>query len=304
MNNNIKILLGVLVVLIGVGYWGYKNYGFVGGSGNETLKSPKNATYLIQGGPVKLVEGVSFEPVLPDSSFAVETKYFGNEAMYDFDSDGRVDTAFLLTQTTGGSGLFYYLVVALNKEEGYLGSEAMFVGDRIAPQTTEIKDGLIVVNYADRNPGEGFATAPTLGKSLIAKFNPSDMTIGEVVKDFEGEADTNKMSLTMKTWTWLRTELNDGTKVVPRNPEKFKLTLKGDKTFSATTDCNGVGGEYRLIGDNRINFDKMMSTLMYCEDSQESVFSSYLQNTTGFLFTSKGELVLELKFDSGVVIFK
>lgn len=48
----------------------------------------------------------------------------------------------------------------------------------------------------------------------------------------------------------------------------------------------------------------MMSTLMYCEDSQEAVFSDFIQNTSSYLFTSKGELVLQLKFDSGVVIFK
>jgi heat shock protein HslJ len=306
MNNNYKLLVGALIVLLIVGVWGYKNFGLVNILDNkEEILSHKTATYFIQGNKVSLVNGIAFEPVLPESSFAVETKYFGNEVKYDFDSDGREDTAFILTQNTGGSGLFYYLVVGLNKEKGFVGSEGLFIGDRISPQTTNMSDdGLIVVNYADRNPGEPFSTAPSLGKSLYVKFNPNDLTLGEVVKDFEGEADPKKMSLTMKTWKWIRTELNDGTTVTPRNSDKFNLTLKADKTFSASTDCNGVGGEYRLLGDNRIIFDKMMSTLMYCEDSQEAVFSDFIQNTSSYLFTSKGELVLQLKFDSGVVIFK
>ncbi len=305
MQNNKKTIFALIFVIVVAGFLGYKGWGGKNESNlDNTIKSYKDATYLIQGERVTLKDGVSYKPAIPESSFAIETKLFGNEVNYDFNSDGRVDTAFILTQNTGGSGTFYYLVVALDTPEGYKGSEAMFIGDRIAPQTTNIKDGLIVVNYADRNPGEPFTTKPSLVKSIYAKFNPVDMTLGEVVQNFEGEADPKKMSLTMKTWSWVRTELNDGTVVTPRNPEKFKLTLKADKTFSASTDCNGVGGEYRLTGENRILFDKMMSTLMYCEDSQESVFSGYIQNTTGYLFTSRGELVLELKYDSGVVIFR
>ncbi len=305
MQNNKKIIIALVLVIVLAGFLGYRGWGSNDGSSSiELVKTYKDATYLIQGDKITLKEGVSYVPALPESSFAIETKYFGNEVNFDFNDDGRVDTAFILTQNTGGSGTFYYLVVSLNTTEGYVGSEAMFIGDRIAPQSTNIKDGLIVVNYADRNPGEPFSTAPSLGKSIYVKFNPVDMTLGEVVQNFEGEADPKKMSLTMKTWTWVRTELNDGTIVTPRNPDKFKLTIKADKTFSASTDCNGVGGEYRLTGENRILFDKMMSTLMYCEDSQEAVFSGYIQNTTGYLFTSRGELVLELKYDSGVVIFK
>ena len=48
----------------------------------------------------------------------------------------------------------------------------------------------------------------------------------------------------------------------------------------------------------------MMSTLMFCEGSQEEEFTHILTNTSGYLFTSRGELILELKFDSGTVTFR
>jgi hypothetical protein len=48
----------------------------------------------------------------------------------------------------------------------------------------------------------------------------------------------------------------------------------------------------------------MVGTLMYCEGSQESDFSKLLERAQGYLFTSKGELVLDLKFDSGTATFK
>lgn len=126
---------------------------------------------------------------------------------------------------------------------------------------------------------------------------------GLVVENFEGEADPNRMKLTMKPWNWVSTLLNDGTTITPKVDNKFSVTFKEDGTFSATTDCNGVGGNY-VTKDSYIVFSQMMSTLMYCEDSQESKFTEFLTNTSNFHFTSRGELVLDLKFDSGSVTFR
>ncbi len=304
MKKTLIIIAGLVLVSSGL-YWGFNNKNQSAIKNDDTvLASPKNATYKIAGVPVVLVDGQSETETAPGSSFKVVTKYFGNEVTKDFDGDGRVDTAFLLTQNTGGSGTFYYVVVSLNKESGYVGSEGMFLGDRISPQSTSINDkGFIVVNYADRKPGESFVVPPSQGKSMWVKFNPSDMTLGEVVQDFEGEADVSKMTLTMKTWNWVRSEYNDGKVVTPKKADKFNLTFKSDKSFSASTDCNGVGGEYGIKGSS-ITFTKMMSTLMYCEGSQEAEFSKMLQDASSYHFTSKGELVLDLKFDSGVVIFR
>jgi len=59
-----------------------------------------------------------------------------------------------LIQEVGGSGVFYYAVVALNTVNGYVGSDAVFLGDCIAPQTIEIgKGNVIIVNYAERANG-------------------------------------------------------------------------------------------------------------------------------------------------------
>ncbi len=307
MTNNKTLIVTVLLVLIGVFiYIAYNRNTKV--ASVEIVNDPKNATYRIVGESVTLVNGKASSPAAPGSASMIVTEYFGNEVNYDFDKDGRMDTAFILTQNSGGSGTFYFLVYALNKETGYQGSEGLYIGDRIAPQTTELlndpsREGVIVVNYADRKPGESFAVAPSLGKSLWAKLDLNTMQPGEVVQDFEGEADPKKMSLGMKTWTWVRTEMSDGSVVTPKKSDKFKLTFKDAKTFSATTDCNGVGGEYR-INENGLEFYKMMSTLMACEGSQEAIFRSYIQETRDFHFTSKGELILDLRYYSGSVIFK
>jgi hypothetical protein len=129
-------------------------------------------SYLINGETVLLKNGISEAEVTPGSSSKIVTRYFGNGASGDLNGDQRDDVAFLLTQNTGGSGTFFYIVAALKTDYGYTGTNAILLGDRIAPQSTSIENGEIVVNYADRKPDEPFTTPPTVGVlKRFAVFN-------------------------------------------------------------------------------------------------------------------------------------
>ncbi len=124
---------------------------------------PKDATYIVEGRPVTLVNGLAEVAAAPGSASKVTTRYFGNEATGDLNKDGTPDVGFVLTQSSGGSGTFYYAVVALKTAAGYIGTNAVLLGDRIAPQTTEFRDGVLIVNYADRNAGEPMTMMPSAG---------------------------------------------------------------------------------------------------------------------------------------------
>jgi hypothetical protein len=116
----------------------------------------KNAVYTMDGKEITMAsEGI---------------KYFGNVAHGDFNGDGNEDTAFLFTYDGGGSGTFFYVAAALGSKNGYIGTNAIFLGDRIAPQTTAFSDGEIVVNYADRYPNEPMTARPSLGVSKYLKI--------------------------------------------------------------------------------------------------------------------------------------
>jgi heat shock protein HslJ len=272
-----------------------------------TVADHKNAEYVIDGQRVRLVNGISETAAAPGSTSKIVTQYFGNEVRHDLNGDGREDVVFLVTQRTGGSGTFYYVVAALNMPLGYIGAQGLLLGDRIAPQTTEMskavgKENIVVVNYADRKPDESFSVAPSVGKSIWLKLDPNTMQFGEVVQNFEGEAEPSRMSLSMKTWVWIRAVYADGKIVTPHKTEAFTMTFGKDGKFSATTDCNGAGGNY-MAKDGDISFSEMMSTLMYCEGSEEAMFTKLLGEVQTYRFTSKGGLVLGLKFDSGSVVF-
>lgn len=130
---------------------------------------PKNATYIVEGVEVILTNGVFEKEAAPGSAAKIITKYFGNEAAGDIDGDGTPDKAFLLTQERGGSGTFYY-VAAIASGKNYAGTNAVFLGDRIAPQSTQITNGEIVVNFAERKPGEPMTASPSLGVTKYIQF--------------------------------------------------------------------------------------------------------------------------------------
>jgi hypothetical protein len=149
------------VVACGGWYW-------IGSQTAASVQNPSdtaNLTITIDGQPVTLVNGRSEVPTAPGSASTVVTQYFGNQALGDLNGDGATDIAFIITQSSGGSGTFYYAVAALQTASGYVGTNAVLLGDRIAPQTISITNGQLVVNYADRAEGEPMTAQPSVGVS-------------------------------------------------------------------------------------------------------------------------------------------
>jgi len=193
------IYIGVVIIFIAFGVSLYLNQNSPKIAEVSKSSSPKDATYIIEGRSVTLSDGLSEVEAASGSATKIVTRYFGNEVRHDLNDDGREDIAFLLTQETGGSGVFFYIVAALNTPDGYVGSHATFLGDRIAPQTTHMDEGktangtnrqnVIVVNYAVRRLGEPFTVRPSIGKSIWLKLDPTTMQFAEVAQNFEGESN-------------------------------------------------------------------------------------------------------------------
>lgn len=161
--------------------------------GSVLVTDHRNATYLIEGKAVQLVDGYSEDEIVSGAASKTITRYFGNEYVTDLDGDGDDDVAFVITQETGGSGVFYYAVAALQTEDGYVGSDGYLLGDRVAPQSTEVSPNprhayVVLFNYADRVPGEVMSVQPSVGRSVYLKLVPERMQWAIVEPDFEGES--------------------------------------------------------------------------------------------------------------------
>ena len=134
----------------------------------SVAKDPENATYTIEGKQVTLIDGES-----EDGS----TTMFGTPTKGDLNSDGTPDAGVILVVTGNGSGTFYYAAAALNNTTDYIyeGTNAIILGDRIAPQTESINNQVYTVNYADRAEGEPMTTQPSVGVSKYFKVNDSTL---------------------------------------------------------------------------------------------------------------------------------
>lgn len=187
MDTNKKMFFAVLlIVVLALGLFGWassvKQQIKSAGSNQAKALRPeafadyRNIAYTFDGRSVQLVNGTADELAAPGSASRITTTFFGNEMTADLNKDGRPDVVFYITQSTGGSGMFYYVVAALNTEKGYVGSSAYFVGDRIAPQTINTdENGIVLINYADRKKGQPFSAQPSEGKTLRLRFVPSLM---------------------------------------------------------------------------------------------------------------------------------
>lgn len=138
--------------------------------------SPANAIYTLEGKAVTLNDGTAQTNDPSAGASQTTTKIFESNAQGDINGDGLADTAVILTQNSGGSGTFYYIAAAINSAGGYKGTNAVLLGDRIAPQNNQIQNGEIIVNYADRKAGEDFSVQPSEGKSMYLVYSNNELT--------------------------------------------------------------------------------------------------------------------------------
>ena len=81
--------------------------------------------------------------------------------------------------------------------------------------------------------------------------------------------------------------------------EQFKPDIINSHTFYLSEDALGVAKKMNIPFGITLHGDQFA-----IGDSQRQNIVSFLGETQSFFFTNKGDLVFDLKFDSGSVIFK
>lgn len=124
---------------------------------------PANTTYIIDNQEITLTDG-KYEEEIPETSSKIVTTLWSTTPG-DLNGDGVDDAGIILVQQTEGSGSFYYAAASMNRDGEWFGTNADLLGDRVAPQTTAIEEGVYIVNYAERAPGEPMSAPPSVGTS-------------------------------------------------------------------------------------------------------------------------------------------
>lgn len=188
---NTKIILSIIGLLVIV----ILTFLYLKSKNNIPISNDSNVlniAYTVDGNTYNLINGKAELPI-ENSSAKNTLSIFGEPVYGDLDKDGDDDAAILLVYNTGGSGTFYYASLAINNDGTYLATNTMLLGDRIAPQTVEIQDGRALYNIMERNITDPMTTPPSIGKSIWIHYNAQDNSIGQWIKDFEGEMDDQTM---------------------------------------------------------------------------------------------------------------
>jgi len=163
-----KFLLLILIIIVAVVYFGFK-----GNNSNQNPISqeagsgsfqpdPSNATFMFDEGAITLSQGKFSRAFAPNSAIREETTLTSIRGYGDINNDDKNDAVVILVQSGGASGVFIYLAGYISGPVTYKGTNAIFLGDRITPQSITINNGLVTVNYLDRQDGEPFAAEPTV----------------------------------------------------------------------------------------------------------------------------------------------
>lgn len=194
MKKMIIIVLSVVAILVlagvVVGLTGFYKFNFAPFANFGVKSDPLNITYAISGQDYTLTNGRVEKEIAPGSASKDVVTVYGKVVMGDLNGDGVPDATMILTQNAGGSGTFFYVVEAINVGGVFKPTNAMLIGDRIAPQNITILDGKVLVNYADRKPGESFDVQPSLGKNLYVKLDTTSLQISEFSQSIENATST------------------------------------------------------------------------------------------------------------------
>ncbi|MDD5710896.1 MAG: META domain-containing protein [Candidatus Colwellbacteria bacterium] len=124
-------------------------------------------------------------------------------------------------------------------------------------------------------------------ESYPRQCRAGDRTFTEIIQ-------AESPSLTSKMWMWMGTQTDTGKMIKPAQSGAFTVSFSDDGRVSLKTDCNSMGGGYKVEGD-KIIFSEVVSTMIYCEDSQESEFSVFLHETPSYRLIEAGELIFEME---------
>ena len=178
MRKALLVSVTVLGVIVGaVAIAGFIRFNFTSGGDvvSDRKSSPEISDLTITIGTQEFAmsDGVAVIPPSQGSETANTLRLIGAPVMGDSDGDGNPDAALLVQHDPGGSGTFYYAVVAINDGGSYRASNALLLGDRIEPRAVEFADGRFVYTYAERKPGDSMSERGTVEKSVTVTVDNS-----------------------------------------------------------------------------------------------------------------------------------
>jgi hypothetical protein len=137
----------------------------------------RNLTITLDGQTFPMKDGVASTESAPGSAARNTLRIIGDPAVGDATGEGEQDAALLVANDPGGSGTFYYAVLAVNRGGSYQATNAVALGDRIVPKGIDYVDGHFVYNFLDRKSGSSMDAEPDVEEHIKVNIDPKSNRI-------------------------------------------------------------------------------------------------------------------------------
>ncbi|MCB0195939.1 MAG: META domain-containing protein [Anaerolineae bacterium] len=164
-------------------------------------------------------------------------------------------------------------------------------------------DRIVTANNASSDDAYPDIANPDVIEPGLVLCLPADGLVAQPAQP-EAEAGTSPSpELVGPSWLWQQTLMNNGDLFAPDDPSGYIIQFQPDGTAFIQADCNQVRAGY-TVEDNLLTIEPGPSTLVACpEGSLGDQFVMGLTAANSFFFDDAGDLLIDLKFDSGTMRF-
>ncbi len=149
-----------------------------------------------------------------------------------------------------------------------------------------------VVPQAEETKKLASTSTPTVSIQITETPTPSSSSSQVVSPNATSSTSTTSpISILEKKWLWVSTVTKNKPAITPKKVDTFSITFNKNDTLSGATDCNKIMGGYKL-STTTISFSPLAMTRMFCENSQETEFSSPLQGIKNYSVDKNNILII------------
>lgn len=257
-------------------------------------------------GRALLADGVYTESIDGESASWIEVRLLADPIAYNT-LDGQEAAAAILTESSGGSGIFVSLALVLLSEGEATHVASAPLGDRVQVQALTFDDnGQIEVSLLVQGPDDPLCCPSQPLNQRYAWQEGTLLLVEEVAgptESAESAPDGGADALPGTAWAWQGTAYGNDTVVAPVDPTRYVIEFGTDGTVNVQDDCNQLGGVYSVAGDTELIIELQTSTMAAC--APESLHDQFILDLSGvasYLF-EEGRLYVALRYDTGIMEF-
>jgi len=207
---------------------------------------------------------------------------------------GQTMAALVIVTDPGGSGVFFDLYLARQRENEWVIVDRTHLGDRIRVNKIEFERGLVGLALTVHGPHDGIC-CPT--ERTRIHYALQDERLVKV----NGPERNSPNPIEGPVWVWQHTLHVDGTRTTPAEAGHYTLRLGPNGQLDVSADCNRAGGNYRVEG-SRLTLSVTHSTMAACPpESLDRQFLAALAAVSAWRLEG-GSLRVDLTGD-GVMVF-